>query len=92
MKKDGYYPFGSHRIIWILLDKLTDGKRINAEAFIESLTDYRERLLKEAAELENALPVIDQTKNQLEQLLETYRKIYKTIPYEIADYWNIKYI
>lgn len=86
------YTCSYHTIVWILLDELTDGKRINADLFIESLTESREKYLKEAAELENALPVIDQTKNQLEQLLETYRKIYKTIPHEIADYWNIKYI
>jgi len=81
-----------HTIINVLIEDLTDGKRINAAKFIEALTSRREKFLKEAADLESSLTTIDGLKNQLESLINTYRNIYDSIPYEIRDTWNLKHV
>ena len=70
-------------------EDMKDGKRINAEALIESARKHRESHLKTAYELEQAAASAVQTKAMIDGLKEQIRGIMKKIPYTIRDAYNI---
>lgn len=72
-------------------ENLIDGKRIDADLLIESLTKKREGLLKKAADFEMQMQKVDIAKQRmlyLEKQLETIRKDFD---YIILDTYGINY-
>lgn len=70
-------------------DKLIDGKRIDANTFLESARKYRAEHLKIAADADQALNRINELTDQLNALRKSYDTISDTIPTEIRDIYNI---
>lgn len=79
-----------HTILAIYLDRLTDGKRINAEILTEALLDTRIKMLKEAAELEEQMQKVEQVQEQLKQLMTLYKAIVEPLNYTICDNYGIE--
>lgn len=79
---------------WITLailnkEDMPDGKRINAEKLIESLTDHRNTLLKTAARYEEQIEQIDQVKEQLKQIDKQLKAVLAPYDYTIRDIYGI---
>lgn len=79
---------------WITLgilqrDDMTDGKRINAEKLIESMTDHRNALLKTAARYEQQIEQINQVKEQLKQIEKQLKAVLEPYDYTIRDIYGI---
>lgn len=85
--------FGHHNE-WITIGRLDksdfiDGKRIDAEKLIKSLTDQRAYLLKKAALYEQQMNDIDQVKEQLNQIKKQIDAILEPYDYTIRDIYGI---
>ena len=85
--------FGPHNS-WITLARMTkddfiDGKRIDAEKLIQSLTENRERLLKTAALYDRQITEIDQVKEQIDQLRKQFEAVLAPYDYTIRDIYGI---
>ena len=83
------HTFGPHNN-WITIARLNkddfiDGKRIDAEKIIQSLTENRERLLKTAALYEKQITEIDQVKEQISQLKKQFEAVLAPYDYTIRD-------
>lgn len=76
-------------ICQIELDKLTDGKRIPGALMIEAARNSREKLLKNAADLESSLDHVQEWKEQLAYLKNQMKAICGNIPYEIRDTFGL---
>lgn len=63
-----YIHSDSLTLLHVPLDSLTDGKRINAAVFIESLTEYRNKRLQEAAHMQEVIPTIETRYKQIEYI------------------------
>lgn len=79
---------------WITLgilqkDDMPDGKRINAEKLIVSLTDHRNALLQTAARYEQQIEQIDQVKEQLKQIEKQLKAVLEPYDYTIRDIYGI---
>lgn len=85
-----YGPHSNWITLGILLkDDMTDGKRINAEKLIESLTDHRNALLQTAARYEEQIEQIDQVKEQLKQIEKQLKAVLEPYDYTIRDIYSI---
>lgn len=87
------HVFGPHSN-WITLgilnkDDFIDGKRINADKLIESLTDHRNTLLKTAARYEEQMEQIDQVKEQLNYIRTLLNSVLEPYDYTIRDIYGI---
>lgn len=71
---------------------LKDGKRIQADDWVEKLTDSRNQFCQKITKYEEEMKTIDQKIEQLEYLKREYKEILNTIPYEIADAYRIERI
>lgn len=64
-----YYIHGdSMTLLHVPLDKLKDGKRIDASIFIESLTEYRNKRLQEADHMRQIMPTVETRYKQIEYI------------------------
>lgn len=87
------HVYGPHSN-WITLailqkDDFVDGKRINAEKLIESLTDHRNTLLQTAARYEEQIEQIDQVKEQLKQIDKLIKDVLAPYDYTMRDIYGI---
>lgn len=87
------HVYGPHSN-WITLAILQksdfiDGKRINAEKLIESLTDHRNTLLKTAARYEKQIEEIDQIKIQIKQIKKLLNDVLEPYDYTMRDIYGI---
>lgn len=64
---------------------LKDGKRIQADAFIDKLREKREELLRRAADSERGLAQAAALKPQLETLIKAIKGIQDSVPYEVLE-------
>lgn len=69
---------------------LFDGKKIKAAAMIENINIHRERLLKEAYDLETAFNDLDNIIDRLNGLKKAWESITGSIPYVLLDTYGIK--
>lgn len=67
-----------------------DGKKIIAGAMIENVNTYREKLLKEAYDLETAFNNIDDIQSKLLTLKKAWENITGSIPCVLLDTYGIK--
>ena len=86
--------YGGPRSTWITLatlskDEFIDGKRIDAEKMIQSLTERRAGLLRKAAEYEQQIEQIDQVKEQLKTLKKQIADVLGPYDYTIRDIYGI---
>ena len=73
-------------------DKTPAGKvRINAAALIASARECREKSLKEAAEIENAIETAPQVLEYIKQCKEKLEALTRRFPSEIRDIYNLPY-
>lgn len=70
----------------------TDKKRIKAGTAISLLNDKYAALMREAYELEQAAANLNNTLYQIRTLKKQLNYIYETIPYELHEVYDIKYI
>lgn len=87
------HVYGPHSN-WITLailqkDDFVDGKRINAEKLIDSLTDHRNTLLKTAARYEKQIDEIDQIKIQIKQIKKLLNDVLEPYDYTMRDIYGI---
>lgn len=87
------HVYGPHSN-WITLailqkDDFVDGKRINAEKLVESLTDHRNTLLKTAARYEKQIEEIDQVKEQIKQIKHLLCNVLEPYDYTMRDIYGI---
>ena len=68
---------------------MPDGKRLDAKKLIESASEHRSNLLKQAADLERVSEQVDSIKDQLKQLEKTVDSIVNSIPWEAREIWNL---
>lgn len=74
----------------ICMIMIPENRRINAaEAAQDADTRYT-KLLKEAAEIEEAAARVDEVKRQLADLDRLKNSILKGVPYEVRDIYNIR--
>lgn len=88
------HMYGGPRSTWITLatlskDDFIDGKRINAEKLIGSLTENRNRLLQTAARYEKQIEEIDRVKEQLKILKKQIAGVLEPYDYTIRDIYGI---
>ena len=86
--------FGGPHSNWITLatlskDDFIDGKRINAEKLIESLTENRNRLLQTAARYEKQIEEIEQVKIQIKQIKKLLSDVLEPYDYTMRDLYGI---
>lgn len=86
--------FGGPHSNWITLatlskDDFIDGKRINAEKLIESLTENRNRLLQTAARYEKQIEEIEQVKIQIKQIKKLLNDVLEPYDYTMRDLYGI---
>ena len=86
----GYYKSHYMTFASVSLDTLTDGKRINAAAMIESLNDCRTKMLQEANEMEQQMQNVDIIRQQLESIKKLYEAVVSPVNSMIADYYRIE--
>lgn len=67
-----------------------NGKKINAGVMIENVNTYREKLLKEAYDLETAFNDLDNTIERLNSLKRAWEHITDNVPYFLLDTYGIK--
>lgn len=85
-----YGPHSNWITLGILLkEDMQDGKRINAEKLIESLTDNRNKLLQTAARYEQQIKEIDQVKEQIKQLKHLLCNVLEPYDYTMRDIYGI---
>lgn len=85
-----YGPHSNWITLGILLkEDMADGKRINADKLIESLTDNRNKLLQTAARYEQQIKEIDQVKEQIKQLKHLLCNVLEPYDYTIRDIYGI---
>lgn len=87
------HVYGPHSN-WITLailqkEDFIDGKRINAEKLIDSLTDHRNTLLKTAARYEKQIEEIDQVKEQIKQIKHLLCNVLEPYDYTMRDIYGI---
>ena len=87
------HVYGPHSN-WITLatlskDDFIDGKRINAEKLIESLTENRNRLLQTAARYEKQIEEIDNVKEQIKQIKKLLNDVLEPYDYTMRDLYGI---
>ena len=88
-----HYERGETFILtWIKKEDLKDGKRIDAEFWIKSARERREKNLTEAYELEKAADDLDNIISQLKQLKSTYNAIADGLPYYVRSACNINHL
>lgn len=88
------HVYGGPRSTWITLailskDDFIDGKRINAEKLIESLTDHRNTLLQTAARYEKQIDEIEQVKEQIKQIKHLLCNVLEPYDYTMRDIYGI---
>lgn len=71
-------------------DALTNGKKINAAAILDSMRDTRAELLKKAAELEEVGRHAEEIKAQIEMLENTISAVLAPLSYEARELYEIK--
>ena len=86
--------FGGPHSNWITLatlskDDFIDGKRINAEKLIQSLTDRRNNLLQTAARYEQQIEQIDAVKDQIAHLRRQLENVLAPYDYTMRDIYGI---
>ena len=75
----------------IPLKALKDGKRIPGAVLLQSARERRERLLKDAAELEEALTRADDTVKRIQYFIQQANKLTESLPYEVRLAYNLKH-
>ncbi len=68
----------------ISFEKL-ENKRINPDIILSDMREGREKLLKEAQAMENALENLDTLTGQIEALKKTCRALFQNVPYMVLD-------
>lgn len=72
----------SMTLLHVPLDSLKDGKRINANIFIESLTEYRNKRLQEAEHMRQIIPTIETRYKQIEYIEKLIDGITSDLTYQ----------
>lgn len=87
------HVYGPHSeyITLAMLQKedMPDGKRIDAEKLIQSLTDRRNNLLQTAARYEQQMEQIDVIKDQLAQIRRQLENVLAPYDYTMRDIYGI---
>ena len=88
-----YYNRGeTFTLTYMKKEDMPNGKRIEAEKWIESAREKRADLLKRAADIETAAGNIDTTISQLKELKKHYNTIIGSLPYYIQDVYGLNRI
>lgn len=87
------YGEGCRSYTLFRIEKTTDGRkpRINATAAIAEYSKNREVWLQQAADLEKGAEIAPMIKEQITELLKKINVLGGSIPYEIAEMYNIKH-
>ena len=83
---DGAYGYDT--LFSLDIDKMQDGKRINASEAIKDAIEKRNQFLKNAADIEKVKENADIIRFQLEQIEKALDGITKDIPYEARDIYG----
>ena len=74
----------------VQIKDMKDGKRINADLFLESARQYRDERLKEISEARKAAENIDQIKSQIKQLENAIYAITGTVKsYRVKEIYGL---
>lgn len=75
----------------MMIADMQDGKRINAEKVKESFHEKRDKLLKEAAEMEATMGLVDDIASQIESLKHTLDGVLKPVNWRIKEIYGLNY-
>lgn len=64
---------------------LLENKRINPDIILSDMREHREKLLKDAQAMENALENLDALTGQIETLKKTCRALFQNVPSVVLD-------
>ena len=78
-----------YTLAFVKCELLKDGKRIPAAAFIESAREYREKHLKEAAQMDEAPETAPELVQHIKYFIDQANKLIDSLPYSVRDMYGI---
>lgn len=84
-----YFHNESLTLLNVPLKSLKDGKRIDAAVFIDSLTEYRNKRLQEAAHMTQIMPTIETRYKQIEYIEKLISGITSDLTYREKDIFGL---
>lgn len=92
--KNNTYIYIEHRcntLASVKISDLEDEKRINADVFIESLTEYKTRYEKEAEHMKAILPTIETRRQQIKIIREMIKATVGDLNYLEKEIFGLNY-